>query len=90
MLKKTLELSDWEKPAGYQVESQQENRASALKRKKNQEPGKVMVIPPCISDTLVYQTCSSVIPFRNFIFLVFLCPHLWHVEVPGPGTESEP
>ena len=40
MLKKTLELSDWEKPAGYQVESQQENRASALKRKKNQEPGK--------------------------------------------------
>ena len=28
--------------------------------------------------------------FTLVLFLFFLWPHLWHMEVPGPGIESEP
>ena len=25
-----------------------------------------------------------------YLFLMFFWPHLWHVEVPGPGMKPEP
>ena len=29
------------------------------------------------------------VPFLNFFFFFFLGPHLWHMEVPRLGVESE-
>lgn len=34
---------------------------------------------------LCVHTCEA----EFFSFFTFLCPHLWHIEVPGLGVESE-